>query len=248
MTQSFIAAAEQYVRAGWHILPLHPRSKVPAAARGVHDASDDVERVRRHWRRNPHDNIGVACGRSGLIVVDLDGDAGEQTMRRLLEHHDPLRRLPALWAQTGKGWHAYWSRPDSLEALGPSVGLLGDGVDVRAGASYVCAPPSRHPDGGRYQWITRWTPRPPEPPPWPVAMLESTMTVVTVPRPRGPQIDHHDRYVYTAMHAELRRVLDAPRGARNATLFDATFTVSRLLERGLPPRPARARDGLCRGH
>lgn len=78
---------------GWAVFPLAPGAKLPAipaahpagtAARrscrgqcgrpghGVHDATIDPEILRHWWRHCPNANVGVACGPSGLVVLDLD--------------------------------------------------------------------------------------------------------------------------------------------------------------------------------
>src|SRR5918993_3058703 len=59
-------------RLGWSIFPLQPGRKVPATKRGLHAATTDLELIGRWWQRCPRFNIGINCGASGLLVVDLD--------------------------------------------------------------------------------------------------------------------------------------------------------------------------------
>ncbi|WP_442941146.1 bifunctional DNA primase/polymerase [Nocardia sp. NBC_00403] len=65
-------AALDHAGRGFHIFPLHPGSKVPAIKHWEDAATRDLDRIQRWWRRWPADNIAVACGPSGLHVLDLD--------------------------------------------------------------------------------------------------------------------------------------------------------------------------------
>jgi hypothetical protein len=65
---SALAAAD----AGWHVFPCAPGSKRPALRENWQDlATTDHGRIRAWWARQPY-NIGIACGQSGLVVIDLD--------------------------------------------------------------------------------------------------------------------------------------------------------------------------------
>ena len=65
---SALAAAD----AGWHVFPCAPGSKRPALRENWQDvATTDRDRIRDWWARRPY-NIGIACGPSGLVVIDLD--------------------------------------------------------------------------------------------------------------------------------------------------------------------------------
>ncbi|MGD7708063.1 bifunctional DNA primase/polymerase [Microlunatus sp. Y2014] len=84
-------AAIWYARRGWHVFPLRPRTKRPAAP--THRAADctrtdpwcrsghtgweqrattDRERITRAWSSHPDHGIGIACGPSRLLVIDTD--------------------------------------------------------------------------------------------------------------------------------------------------------------------------------
>ena len=53
------------------MFPCLPGHKPPAVDRWEQRACADLERVRRYWPSGRH-NIGVACGPSRLVVLDLD--------------------------------------------------------------------------------------------------------------------------------------------------------------------------------
>ena len=59
---------------GWRVFPLVPGRKQPrkAATDWETVATSDAERIARWWAVHPADNVAVATGPSGLVVVDLD--------------------------------------------------------------------------------------------------------------------------------------------------------------------------------
>jgi hypothetical protein len=67
-----LRAALAIVARGWHVFPCAPGGKEPAL-RGnwQQHATTDPQQVRDWWTRHPY-NIGLSCGPSGLVVIDLD--------------------------------------------------------------------------------------------------------------------------------------------------------------------------------
>ena len=82
-----LAWALRYAEIGWHVLPLEPRGKQPLGKlvpRGLHDATTDVDLVRRWWTAAPAANIGIALAQSGLVAVDVDPrNGGAETFEAL---------------------------------------------------------------------------------------------------------------------------------------------------------------------
>lgn len=142
MTPNFLPDALAYGDAGWPIFPLIPRSKRPATANGLHDATTDPATIRAWWTARPAANIGLRLV-PGVIVLDVDPRNGGNL--------DALGSLPATWtARTGGGgWHLLY------RYRGDTVGRVrdADGIDVKTSNGYIVAAPSIHPDGGRYEWI-----------------------------------------------------------------------------------------------
>src|SRR6202000_200536 len=57
---------------GWHVFPCAPGGKRPAVRGNWQDlATTSRDQVGDWWSRARY-NIGIACGPSGLVVIDLD--------------------------------------------------------------------------------------------------------------------------------------------------------------------------------
>jgi hypothetical protein len=72
-----VVKAQTYaLKYGWFVFPCRPRDKTPLTPHGVKDASDDIDQIAEWWERWPDANIGLACGPSRLVALDVDGDGG----------------------------------------------------------------------------------------------------------------------------------------------------------------------------
>lgn len=95
--------------------------------------------------------MGIVTGRiSGLLVLDIDGPVGEESLGN-------LELPPTVIVETGGGgWHHYFKYPE-----GGNVGNkteLFHKVDIRGNGGYVVAPPSKHISGKQYRWAQGATP------------------------------------------------------------------------------------------
>jgi KaiC/GvpD/RAD55 family RecA-like ATPase len=144
------AAAVYYAGLGWPVFPLVPGEKLPLLSKkrggnGVLDATTDTETVTAWWTKYPDANIGLATGRDAdLYVVDIDDALGEDALLR----YGALPPTPE--SHTGKGRHLLFSYKGGRN----TAGRLGPKIDTRGEGGYIVAPPSLHPNGGRYRWVT----------------------------------------------------------------------------------------------
>jgi hypothetical protein len=142
-------AALRVARAGWAVFPVRPRDKAPATRNGLLDAKSDVAAVTATWKRWPDLNIGLRCGReSGLVILDVDGDEGFESLHELEKVHDKLPKTLSVKTPRG-GSHFYFQHP-GVE-IRNTAGFPGPGLDVRGDGGYVLCPPSIHPNGGVYE-------------------------------------------------------------------------------------------------
>jgi putative DNA primase/helicase len=159
-------AASTYVQAGFKVFPAYAMQDGACACggakgcspgkhpignlvpQGVLNASGDPNVVHHWWQQVPDANIAIATGRnSDLVVVDVDGSIGEETLAKIECKHGSL---PQTWqVRTGKGRHLYFRYPENVAKI-KSVARKKLGLDVRADGGYVIAPPSIHESGRRY--------------------------------------------------------------------------------------------------
>lgn len=154
------------LRLGFHLVPMHrpvgdgcscnkgaacrSAGKHPRIKSWTGHASADPETVRGWWRRWPDANIGVATGgRSGIVVLDLDGPEGIAAAKRMATPHGGMPRT--LMARTGSGGVHLFFRWDPARPLGNRVALVPK-VDFRGEGGCVIAAPSLHRSGRRYRW------------------------------------------------------------------------------------------------
>ncbi|MEU6967345.1 bifunctional DNA primase/polymerase [Kitasatospora aureofaciens] len=268
-----LAAAER----GRRVFPLAPDSKYPALhskedCPGAgpcegghlgweHRATIDPGVIRRAWQVAPY-NIGLACGPSGLLVVDLDmpkhrrdtpparwaGQGitdGRDVFAALCEQHD--QPWPQTYeVRTGRGGaHLYFAAPADV-VLRNTCGEKGNGlgwkVDTRAHGGYVVAPGSvvNH---RPYTVVNDTTPIPlPE---WLLGLLTpkaAPATVVDASAVRA-RIGRLGPYVDTAVARETVKVKATREGGRNDRLFASAAALGRLVGSGALPE-ADATDAL----
>lgn len=148
-----LRAALDYAAYGWHVFPLRPRDKTPLTPNGFKAATTDAKIIREWWAKTPDANIGLDCGRSGLVVIDLDkrddrdGFAGWADLAA--QHGWPATTYTSLTGGGGK--HLLFKALPGVEVKN-SAGKLAPGVDVRAAGGYIVLPPSIHPSGNVYAW------------------------------------------------------------------------------------------------
>ena len=132
---------------GWHVLPCRS-DKRPYTAHGFLDATTDEATIRGWWGAWPDAAVGVACGASGLVVVDLDvdptrkidGEAAFAALRGLeLDGADLVARTPR------GGRHLVYRMPEG-EPVTSTASKLGPGIDTRAQGGYIVAPSAASPD------------------------------------------------------------------------------------------------------
>ena len=124
---------------GWHVFPCVSGGKRPALRGSWQDhATTEPARIRAWWSRAAF-NIGIACGPSGLVVIDLDvphdieelssaegrtTESGADVLADLCDQNGQPYPLPtyAVATQSG-GCHLYYAAPGS--PIRNSTGRLG---------------------------------------------------------------------------------------------------------------------------
>jgi Bifunctional DNA primase/polymerase, N-terminal/AAA domain/Primase C terminal 1 (PriCT-1) len=202
-------AALDYASRGWLVFPA--TGKHPHLEAWPEVASTDARRIVAWWNQWPAANVAILTGeKSGVWVLDVDPrKGGDDALAALARQHGPLPET--VEALTGSGGrHLYFRHPGPAHRIPNSAGRLGEGLDVRGDGGYVIAPPSQHPDGGRYRWEATHGP---DLVPLAVAPAGWLRLVLDGPRRAAPAV------------AEI-----IPTGQRNATLASLAGT---MRKRGL---------------
>lgn len=103
--------------------------------------------VLRDWFAHSDQNIGVVCGPSNIVVIDIDPrNGGTDTFTALVSELGHLP--PTVAADTGGGGaHYVFRRP-----TGDLESKLGKGVDLLRDSRQFLVEPSMHPSGQSYRW------------------------------------------------------------------------------------------------
>ncbi|WP_030439838.1 bifunctional DNA primase/polymerase [Actinoplanes subtropicus] len=266
------AAALGHAALGWHVFPLrcdnrprdpdHPKrpafpdhdiERCPGTDPRCRDghtgweprATTDPARIGRAWARTPY-NIGIACGPSRLVVIDLDvrkPDArppagrdhyghGREVFTDLCREHGQPVPDDTYTVGTGTGGrHLFFEHPAGppLRNTQGERGGLGYLIDTRAHGGYVVAAGSTV--GGRaYRLLLD---RPPMPlPAWLAALLRPA-------EPAGPRkvlgdfsAFRRSAYVRGAVRRTLDHLAAAPTGERNAALLGGAVSLGQLAAGG----------------
>lgn len=200
-------AALEYARRGFYVIPLHypagdgcscrqPQceniGKHPRTEHGLLEASIDEAQIREWWTRWPSANIGIVTGeKSGIVVLDVDKKHdGDKSIVALQAKYEKITER--VIAKTGGGgWHLLFRHPGGRVGNIQSTNILGLGIDVRGDGGYIVAPPSRHAQGKRYEWVIQPNGVLPEMPVWLRLLLSrpklqvTTAEAVSAPIPEG---------------------------------------------------------------
>jgi Bifunctional DNA primase/polymerase, N-terminal/AAA domain len=120
-------------------------------------------------------NYGIACGPSGLLVVDEDRPGA---LARYAADHGHV--TPHTYTvSTGKGRHHYYQAPLGWNYGNRAGSLANYGIDVRSGNGYVLGAGSIHPNGTTYTADNGHNPAPL--PDWVAAAIIGADQILTSP-------------------------------------------------------------------
>lgn len=222
-------AVQAAAKRGWRVFPLRPRSKLPAVDRWEERATCDVERLRAYWESHPNAGYGIACGPSGLLVVDLDGKGGANgpgEWFKLRDTHSDPASGTYMVVSPNDGLHNYLEQPEGVQ-LRNTAGKLAEGIDTRGHGGYVVGAGTQL-DTGTYEAVD---------PDAPVTPCPAWLVRLLTPKPRtqapvAPAAGRHTRYGAAALERILGRLAATPEGRRNVELNTAAFSVGQLVAGG----------------
>lgn len=210
---SALESAKQYIDLGWRVHPVR-RDKTPLLKGWPAKATTDESQVAAWWSGNGHLGIGIVTGASSdLVVLDIDPrHNGNESLRELEQQ---CGTLPVtVTCKTGGGDRQFYFRyPQGIVIKNKTkVGGL-NGVDVRGEGGYVIAPPSMHPSGGRYEWISETYELANLPSAWISLLQQQPMADTPTATPNGDGQLRQSTLQFIAN--------GAAEGERNSRLFEA---------------------------
>lgn len=231
-------AAAEYLSAGLAVIALNGKTPngqlhkhgLHDALRGAPESIEDYALIERFFTHPNTTGVGILT-EYPYVVVDIDGEEGAVQWQEILGDVEPdigpVARTPRLPEGGLHIWFAVATPTGSIK-LGPKLDLKGDG-------GYVVAPPSAHPDGGTYEWLTAWGPIGWVPDPLEVLIedhnfdLQAKLAAKEVRRmawgPRWKEGDHQF-YAQPGHDSLIEGMKTAAEGNRNAYLHWAAATLS----------------------
>jgi len=134
--------ALQYLERGLSVIPTNGKKPL-IRWREYQVRRPTREEVLSWWGRWPGANVAVVCGEvsGGLVVVDVDDGELADKLVGLFDF---------TWlVKTKRGLHIYLRAPGNVRTVRRGK------FEVRGEGSYVIAPPSRHPEGGTYKFVSK---------------------------------------------------------------------------------------------
>lgn len=119
---------------GCHVFPVAPApAKRPLTPHGFRDATTDADQITEWWQRWPNAQIGVACGASGLVFLDIDvkNDVDGRHSLGELEMEHEAHGSGLVMSTPGGGFQVafleYEHRCGRRQGVRPGIDVLGDG-------------------------------------------------------------------------------------------------------------------------
>jgi hypothetical protein len=251
---SLLASALHYAERGMYVHPLLVGGKEPRWEDWEARATRDPDLIEQTWGRAPF-NIGVACGPSGLLAVDLDlphdGEVSGSpdvvdgvTMLQALAARTPGALItPTLTVVTASGGRHLVYRAPAGVPLRNSARRLGFCIDTRAGGGYIVGIGSVV-DGRRYSlegsitdpavlpgWLLTLLTAAPKPPK--AGRAPARPEVVARLRELTRQGTREQRWAHGILRSEHDDLAAAHEGGRNDRLNLAAYRAGQLVGAGL---------------
>jgi len=209
----------------WVFIPLRANSKIPAEKKWEQRTSTTEAEIRR-WVTDGL-NVGLSCGASGLVVVDIDHGAD-------VSMHDLPDTVEVITPHAGR--HLYYLAPEDV-VIGNSVSNIVQYVDIRGAKGQVVFPGSTL-DGKRYLFeignelgavdiapLPQW-----------IIDLSVKEKVAVAPLPVGVPVPatpgRFTAWANSAIGGLVTDLQAATEGTRNNTLNKVCFKAGQVVEAG----------------
>lgn len=147
-------AAQEYLAAGLAVIALTGKAPnglfhkhgLQNALVGKPDNPGDRDLIEQVFTHPQTTGVGIVI-QYPYFVVDVDGEEGAEQFAEIIETVQLDATTPI--ARTGRGLHIWYA--DHREHRGAKLGTK---LDLKGVGGYVVAPPSLHPAGHHYEWLT----------------------------------------------------------------------------------------------
>ena len=139
-----------YVNQGVNLIPIKFGEKTPLVEWSRYQTRRITEEDIKNWFSGDIGvNVAVVCGKisGNLVVVDFDDP---RAFKRLLSGIDQ----ETLVVKTARGAHVYFRTDYPINSFKVDIPNLGR-IDVKGEGGYVLAPPSVHPSGKTYEFMSQ---------------------------------------------------------------------------------------------
>ncbi len=184
--------------------------------------SNDPDYTAENWPVDDAFNIGVACGPSNLVVIDVDVKCSLATALKLL----PAELPDTMVVRTGRGkWHFYLERTGDYDWF--SHRIAGTDIDIKTVGGLVVGPGSVY-EGGTYEIV--WDDE--------VADITPELAEWATARPPRRRVKYRKRGRPTRWSARNQRegivgwLMKAPHGERNHRLYGAARMAGGMIADG----------------
>jgi Bifunctional DNA primase/polymerase, N-terminal/AAA domain len=233
MTNADVALS--LARAGFATFPCS-QDKKPLIPAWRENSTTDEGIIQEWWLRQPAALPAIDCGKSNLVVIDLDrhkdGPDGVEAFLKLCEkNNQPLDGLFIVSTMTN-GQHVYFRQPNG-KAFGNSRGKLPPGIDVRGDGGYVIGVGAETANGARYESGQPLAAIEVPLPKWIAEILRPVEAhLAAIPKTKNIGGEREQAYANAALAGISDQLAAAAPGARNDTLNKAAFRLGTMCVRG----------------
>lgn len=227
LSQNKLQFVTTLAKLGYCLFPIAPDSKIPVIKWSQHSTCS-LTAVEAWWKQFPDDNIGIDCGQTGLLVVDLDGPEAMSAWDQLWDRHEFANDKGRLWdgglwpvIRTRRGYHIYFDA--SQNDFKNTASKLGPGIDTRGNGGMVIAPGSVV--GGRsYRLVAGHLNSVEFAPDWLARKLVKPKTLGKH-RPAGGFLKPSLHRAERELTKWCKRIADADWGTQNNTINTAAYVL-----------------------
>lgn len=256
---AFAAFAEALLDAGYSPLPIIPGRKKPALRAWSNFCAAPMPRARvqSYGARWPRASLGLALGYAGVIALDVDTeDAAQLAAIKKAAPASPVAKTGA------KGFTVFYrAAPGAVIPSRHFAASRKQGIcDLLSTGTQTVLPPSPHPSGLAYRWLTPDTLLTCDLPEAPVDLAERLESALAswMPRPQfdvryerrtAPPAGHERRrltaFAKSGLARKARELASTAEGGRNNALFTLGAGLGRYVFHGLLPLGALEKAALA---